>query len=1481
MTTRTSAFRGTWQPNRRPYLVLAPDVFISIQGETSVIGCGECRREINLNKYLTAVTTNAAVDAVPGDASIALSIPDNDINNFFINGQFLVSPMMEIEVYSKGYYTIGGFPQYYRIFWGLISSVTRAWSNGVTTININCKDILRWWQLTNITINPAFTESIGTSAGTHQLFKNQFAGQNPYTVITRLAQESWGDFSLTTGSFNQNFRPEKGDESRVIGDFTKDIMAYWQLKFSNIWNNLVLFGSSGQAYVFNQTDRNVKAGALTNRIFAEEARLNKINNQTSSFQLQPNELAAYKKEIAKAGDIELTQADTRPKLSVAMDARDQMGNFEFYCDTTGDIIFKPPFYNLNVIPNKPVSWIQDFEIIDDSVSESEDQVITHITSSGNAFGGTTDMGINDEITTPRTGVYDLHLLRQYGWRRYDHSVEWAGNPVKLYFHLYDLMDRMNAKRSYGSVTIPLRPEIRMGFPIWFPKYDSFFYVSGVSHSYSAGGQATTNLTLTAKRSKFIAPKNIGRISTEKQPTQSIRDEQSVGGRASQKKVIKDQKNKTQAAKRYKIEFPGDIGETSTLQDDRQQEVIGGEAAIIRHPDTGQLLGYPNAVMTFRRSFDGENLPSLLRGMGRAARKNPGSKNKESPGKTNFNYRAVEQGVLDLIKNKDKTELISRLRLYRYEAGASNLGLYDYAHDKDKIFKEVGIIPANEISWGVGTLGGPDAGPSVTETLTNSSFRSKTGANAIAVKKKQEAIDRRIGQLNSDINKEGGLNSQIKTAKEKAAEELFAPLEAEWKAENQELRTRKEALGTANKKLEQLQKNQKKNGETLAEADATVNSDTEIFNRALSEHGEDDRITISARNNLDISLDAQSEARVASGETDEEITKTEATISDLEENVEDQEETLDDLRGSGVESVNQAIKTLTDQLIEKETELAELRSARLQTKVLPSLNIPVRPVSDEFGFEVIGHQRYGRGAFIDRGRTQIALNEGQSIANQLGIQFAATSVSGSGSLIDEVPDTNDAIAGPGLMDFVATFEKMSPTDYQTGALFTGGQYGNEDDVADINFTSQNTYDQDLVDSRGKTIFIEADATRRATTLGELKPTLSLPDGVSSAYANCECYLGKTQWLSVLPKAVIKRILESETSAVEATTDQSVDEEPEFTAEDLNNDRKNLAIVEDFLEFSEQAKERRGPDGQLLFTDEQLETSRDELIVRINDAERFLSSVEPVVGANSIKVSAAIAASAARYRATPTGFFEELNRFLLDKFSQDYRSNKEREEFDTKGGRQVFTTPPIQPGFNNVLPDPTGELFQRASLGDVDALKALQNDVNFNFGLTKEAAANFKGAKNEAVVQLEDAGTKLRKSIGQIGGPRISVSAESPRKILLEKKQTDLAGAKDRLSDAQEALRANPESTFLQQQVTDANAEVASLQSEVRTIKDAIVPPTEPETQGDHDQIIFDPELFDAAQNKGAARPVDSATQGSLVGELFVQERAPELQPPNKS
>jgi hypothetical protein len=1368
MTTRVSAFRGTWTPNRRPYVVLTPDVYVSIQGETSVIGCGECKREVNINRYLTSVSTEASIDSPPGSASVNLSIPDTDVNEFYSNNQFLIIPMMEIEIFAKGYYTVGGFPQYYKIFWGMVSSVTQNWSNGVTSISISCRDILRWWELSTATLNPAFL--YGFTPNQYEFWGNKFAGMNAYAIILSLAKEAMGDFSHTAGSFNQ-FRPELGAEKAAAGQLTSSIIAYWQLKFGSFWNSLVLYGTSGQAYTFASLDKNKSPLEVSKEIFAQEVTLLGRNPQTRVLTQDPEEIAVFRKEIPKVVDINLMQAEQRSKLQIAMECRDQAG-YEFYCDTTGDIVFKPPFYNLNVIPNKPTSWIQDFEIIDDSVTDSEAEVYTHIIASGNVFAGDIDTGIADEITAPRTGVYDFHLLRRYGWRKYEFSAEWAGDAKRLSYYLYDMLDRANAKRTYGNITIPMRPELRMGFPVWIPKYDSFFYINGISHNFSVGGQGTTVLTLTAKRGKFIAPKNIGKISKDDSSVPATGKElaklvaPSIGtANPEALRAVKEESGRTSPT--FTVTFPTDVGKSSGLNEaDTSRDI--DDPAILRNPETGKLMGFPNAVMVFRTTLNNEKIATIQAKSGSTQHHDPTRQNQKLAEGQKTQANKSEASIREVQNKTIKGEMVAKLRINRYEAAATSFGLYDYAYDDSSFFKEMSVIPASSISFGTGA-----------KTFRTSSEDGKKAAETNKkLKEEKKDLEKELSEILKKLNqKRRDLKNQTRNTRSKLNKETqqqITNLESNIKSLKKSKSEIEKNISNNNKSIKRidneitsLEAQLKKSDQVLAKMGVGTELllSKELFNNNTNIIKEQNK-----NDTLNLSIKASSvELKLEQGF----LEVSNVSLDSINKSISDSESELNGIISqSGDMSLTKEISMLESEADTKQIIIDVINVEINSNVVLPDLSMLIRPVSDEFGFEVIGHYRYGRGAFMDQGKIKVQ-NTDVSVANDLNIQFSPV-----GGLIDNFPfvSANLAAQGPDILSFAKAFEQMTPTDWQTGSSFRGQSYGPKDALQNVNMTGQNTYQENIQKSLGSTVFVEADAVSKSRSLAELKPSIN-NGPLSSAITNCNCWLNKTQWLSVLPKSIIKQIVEQQGS-------------------------RNI----------------------------QLEES-------VDPAQQTAAITGDETGAiNAKAVSSA------------SGFFEVLNGFLMEKFNIEYKFNEEREKNDTSGSIPVFARPDFGTS-NNIITDDdiTGSpLFQRAALGDPDALEALQNDVNFDFGLTKKASKSFKeqfevqsGKINQSIRELADFGT------GKVPIPAIlsASSNKTQAQQQLESSERELAKNKENLDKAKEILMQNPNSQVAQAEVSNLENQVAISEREVKHLQDGIVlQPNEPQIQPEANTPIIT-QIFD--------------------------------------
>jgi hypothetical protein len=680
-----SPFSGTYQAGVRPTVIHAPDAIVYINGETDLIGCPSCRRRFDFNKFITQISVDLSVESVPGSASVNLSIPRHAIDDFFFEGQPVITEMMEIEIYAKGFYLVEGVPQYYPIFWGIITEVGDSYSGGEHTVSISCADILKWWDLCRMNINPAFTAPKG-QAGT-SIFGNVFYGMNPYDVIWTVAQQAFGDVVIGSGSLI-SLTKENGGQKQAFSSALRDIMSYWEQRFSRVRSNLLLYGVNGVAVrgdTLSEAQRSGKGAAR--QPFASTAVRN-ANGGAAGGQMvfDPTDpsVVAFRTQFNDAGQVNFWQSSYQTKMELANAAKEAIG-FELYMDVTGDIVFKPPFFNLDVLGNKPLSWIQDIDIISWNLSDSESEVVTQIQMQG-SYGGNVEYGFPEEIT-PFTSVTDYHLLRKYGWRPHPYNSEFMSDPLLMFYHGLDILDRINSKRHRGSVNIPLRPELRLGFPVYLAPKDQVWYVHGISHNITMGGRCETTLTLTAKRQKFFAPRGVGKLDLKKVD----------GATPGKDDTYKYSSRQLSKGGVYQLT----LGSAATLPPTPEAlaSVQGDnpyEALVLRHPKTGRAVGFPNATLVYTRPFQPQ--PDDLA-------KNAGTKGKQLNAYTDpKRAQQMKAGLAEVGKyltaqhtSTAEDDLRTKHLNNRYQYGLNSAGVYVYAHDLKKSISEMVLLPTKNLS----------------------------------------------------------------------------------------------------------------------------------------------------------------------------------------------------------------------------------------------------------------------------------------------------------------------------------------------------------------------------------------------------------------------------------------------------------------------------------------------------------------------------------------------------------------------------------------------------------------------------------------------------------------------------------------------------------------------------------------------------------------------------------------------------------------
>jgi len=710
-------YQGTYQPNFRPTVVTAPDAIVYINGEADIIGCPSCKKKFDFSQWITQIQVDLSVDSVPGSANITMTVPRHAIEDFYFDGVPMISPMMEIEIFAKGYYLINGLPQYYPIFWGLTTEVTDNYSSGEHTVTINCADILKWWEICRMNVNPAFTAPSGQAG--RNICGNVFFGTNPYDTIMTLAQMSFGDIIVGTGSL-VTLRKEN-TQTKTFNAVMTDIMGYWQSRFSRIRSSLLLYGANGVGVRGDSLASAYEKGKRTKGkplVASTAIRVANGGDDATQFIFDPTDpgVTAFRTQLTQAGQVNFWQAEYQTKLEIANTCKEALG-FEFFMDVTGDIVFKPPFYNLDIFANKPVSWVQDIDIIDWNFSESEAEVVTQMTIQG-GFGGNIDYGVGEECT-PTTSVTDYHLLRKYGWRPQSYNSEWMSDPQIMFYHGMDILDRLNSRRHSGSITVPLRPELRLGFPVYVAPKDQIWYLKGISHNISFGGRATTTLSLTARRSKFIAPKGIGALkmtgddraskinkTIETLVKEFASDPKGVKGTSPAKPEPKkaDAKKDTKptvkqlARKTFTLELGG---AATTPPIDYEEGVLKStepyEPLVLRHPKTGKIVGYPNVVMVYTRPIDSKLMEKIHSGAtGQKKGSNPATK-KKNAAKTDAAREKASKEEEERLVDANVQKWSTKHSENRYQYGLTSAGVYIYAHDTSEAITQFALVPGKNIT----------------------------------------------------------------------------------------------------------------------------------------------------------------------------------------------------------------------------------------------------------------------------------------------------------------------------------------------------------------------------------------------------------------------------------------------------------------------------------------------------------------------------------------------------------------------------------------------------------------------------------------------------------------------------------------------------------------------------------------------------------------------------------------------------------------
>jgi len=199
-------------------------------------------------------------------------------------------------------------------------------------------------------------------------------------------------------------------------------------------------------------------------------------------------------EFDKMGQFD--DAEYMTKLEVATEVKNRC-DYEFFQDVNGNWIFKPPFYNMNT-KNVQSYHIKPSDVINCSFQTDAEGIITvaQITTAfhGQLRGVQYPSGVGFHM--------DIDLAKKYGIRFKSQHLEYIRNSRAANLIAMGHMSLCNSKCMTGSISIPGRSEMRLGYPVYVAHKDAFYYVKSINHSFDYGGSFTTTLSLEAERSRM-------------------------------------------------------------------------------------------------------------------------------------------------------------------------------------------------------------------------------------------------------------------------------------------------------------------------------------------------------------------------------------------------------------------------------------------------------------------------------------------------------------------------------------------------------------------------------------------------------------------------------------------------------------------------------------------------------------------------------------------------------------------------------------------------------------------------------------------------------------------------------------------------------------------------------------------------------------------------------------------------------------------
>lgn len=544
MSIRNRPYVGSWQMNRT-LVRHTPDAIVYVNGHSEFSVCASCNKKLDLNKYITSVSCDAGIEP-NASATLNLSVPKMSTDVFSHDGNYVLRPGLEVVIFMRGYFPMDGYVllgqesqedsgtpvyPYYQVFRGVVTSASHSYSGGFYTASLSCANLLHFWTTQYLSTNGSVfgPRPEGSGVGP-DLTGHAFTGSTPYNIIYTLMRTGFGAAYSVGWSINQrtNISAESDDSGKSMYAHAAE---WWEKRWQSSSMKLRMYGFDGRIFNFleqayigmfgsrsstrdfvlsyntlpdgtsNNFDMEAGRQAAARAVGFSGEETTAAFMDTNGYRMDVLKMQAFTYDLGRVANVNFFESEYMSKMEIA-EAVTLITGFEFYQDVDGDMVFKPPFYNMDT-RDDPVYVIEDRDLISINETESEPEA-TYVKGTGGLFGNTTGV-LSGEFGTKQSMYIDWRLVAKFGWKEASFESNYLNNASQLFVSAISRLDIANAGSKTAEISIPIRPEMRPGYPVYVRSLDCFFYVRSISHTFSPGGECTTSLTCVAKRSKFLPP----------------------------------------------------------------------------------------------------------------------------------------------------------------------------------------------------------------------------------------------------------------------------------------------------------------------------------------------------------------------------------------------------------------------------------------------------------------------------------------------------------------------------------------------------------------------------------------------------------------------------------------------------------------------------------------------------------------------------------------------------------------------------------------------------------------------------------------------------------------------------------------------------------------------------------------------------------------------------------------------------------------